>query len=145
MNLAEIRQAVADSVADVAGVRPYAYVPDFKAAGQADVVVVDADDSGYIDSYQEAFRNGLAMVKLRLTVYVQASSDRTASIRMDELLSSGTGESRSLIDAVMADVTLGGLSGGVCVDRADAPRFETVGEARMLVCDVYMRVPAGRL
>ena len=142
MNLDNIVQEIADLIADtVPTVRVFTYPPDQLPVGVADAVFLDLGEV----NYQEAFAAGLAMVDVTATVTVQMSDPAAAHKRMRELLSSGTGEDRSVVDAVMAGRTLDGLSGGMVLDRADPARVEIDGEARRLVCDLHMRIPAGRL
>lgn len=142
MNLSELATAIAELIKDsVSTVRVENHQPDQLAVGVADAVYLSLSS---VD-YQEAFNNGLAMVEYTATVVVPAQDMRSAHIRMMDLLSSGAGENRSIIDAVMDARTLGGLTGGLCVDRMSDLRVENDGEARRLVCDLTMRVPAGRL
>lgn len=142
MNLSDLATAICDAITDtVPTVRVEPHQPDQLPVGVADAVFLSLSN---VD-YQEAFSNGLAMVEYTATVVVPAQDMRSAHLRMMDLLSSGTGESRSIIDAVMDARTLGGLTGGLCVDRMSDLRVENDGEARRLVCDLTMRIPAGRL
>lgn len=142
MNLSELATAVKDLIEDsVPNVRAFDYRPDQLPVGTADAVFLQLDSI----KYQEAFNNGLALVYFMATVTVPYSDARSGHLRMMDLLSSGTGETRSIIDAVMeARLSAGPLS-GMCVDEMTDFRVENDGEARRLVCDLTMRVPAGRL
>lgn len=142
MNLAEIATAIAEAIKDsVSTVRVENHQPDQLPVGVADAIYLSVSTI----EYQEAFANGSATVEFTATVVVPAQDMRSAHIRMMDLLSSGTGESRSIIDSIMEDRTLGGLTRGMSVDRMSDLRVENDGDARRLVCDLYMRVPAGRL
>ena len=140
MRLADIREAVAERVATVSGVRAVAYAPDQIPAGAASVVIV-TPGAPYID-YHEAFAGGLAVVNLTLSPWVQLVEPRAAMARLDELLSSGVGASSSLIDALMgSDRTLGGVCADLIVDDASNVRGEqSVDGARYLSCDLSLRV-----
>lgn len=145
MNLALVRAALADLVGNVPNIRVFDYRPDAIPVGVADAVTIEPETAGDYVEYQAAFNAGLGWANYQLTVWVPASDLRSAHMRMDELLSSGTGLTRSIIDAVMADRTLGGVTGGMVVDRADPPRLEETEGGRRLVCDLHLRVPLGRL
>lgn len=144
MNLTALRTALAAAVGEVPGLRAYAYEIDAIPAGEADVAVVSIGEQG-ID-YQQAFRGGLAIIDMNVDLYVQASSERAASERMDALLSSGSGEARSVIDAIAANRTLGGLCGGLVVMSASKP--DQVGDGtnqqRRLTSQLSIRIPVGR-
>ncbi len=146
MNINEVRQAIVETLAAVNGLRPYAYVPDAIPAGDADVAMVDIDDEG-ID-YQQAFRGGTALLYLSVELSVPMSSERAATERMDGLLSSGTGSSRSVIDALHANRTLGGLTGGFVVRSASKPVVvgDPVGRnSRRMNATLHLTIPIGRL
>lgn len=142
MDVDEVCVMLADQIAgDVPSLAVLPYPPDQIPAGVADFAYVEVDG---VD-YWEAFSNGLAFLRLQLTVNVQLVDPRSAHTRIRDLLSSGTGETRSIIDAVMADRTVGGLTGGMIVDTATRPHVESDGEQRRLVSELTMRIPIGRL
>jgi hypothetical protein len=146
VNITTVRQAVAETLAGVTGLRPYAYDPDTIPAGDADVAVVHIDDEG-ID-YYEAFRGGTALLYLSVELSVPMSSDRAATERMDSLLSSGAGASRSVIDALQKNRTLGGLTGGFVVRSASKPFVvgdAVGGNSRRLNATLHLTIPIGRL
>lgn len=145
MNLTDIKAAIAERLKDVDGVRPYVYPIEEPPAGVGDVVAV-RDDEPYID-YQQSFKGGLAYVFLVLRLHVQASDLRSAYLRRDALLSSGTGEARSIIDALMlGDRTLGGACGDIVVDRVDNIDLDSLTTGtRALTADIGLRVLVGRL
>ncbi len=144
MNVTALRLAVAQALAEVPGLRAYAYEIDAIPAGEADVAVVSIGGPG-ID-YQQAFKGGMAVLHLDVELYVQGSSDRAASERMDALLSSGAGETRSVIDAIHRNRTLGGLCGGLVVDSATKPEpaGDGTNNVRRFVSTLTVRVPVGR-
>lgn len=145
MNVTDIRRAVADALSTVEGLRVFAYEPDSVPTGDADVAYVTHADEGI--SYQEAFHGGLAMIGLAVELSVQMSSERSATERMDALLSSGAGETRSVIDALGVNRTLGGLTGGLVVVSASRPTSDgdAIAAQRRLNCSLLVRIPIGRL
>lgn len=144
MNLADLRVALADRISTIPNVQGIAYPPDAIAAGNNSWVSV-APSQDYID-FHTAFAKGLAIVRFVLTVWVPMNDPRSAFNRVDALLSSGTGEAKSLIDALMdEDRTYGGLCSDVVVDQASNVRAELgQSEARYLCADVDLRVYVGR-
>lgn len=145
MILADIREAIAERVATVPGVRAIPYPPDSIPTGTGVVVIVQPDGT-YVD-YHQAFARGLAVVNVTLTPWVQFTDARSAFGRMDALLSSSSSNAdQSLIDALMTvDRTLGGVCSDVIVDNASNLRAETVADgARYLCADISMRVMVGR-
>lgn len=62
--------------------------------------------------------NGLHEVRFLLTID-PAGNDRSAVRRLDEYLSVGTGNGRSVIDALLSDVSLGGIAQTLRVDGFD--------------------------
>ena len=144
MDLRAIREAISERIATVPGVRPVAFAPDTVSTGNAVLVVVGHGDP-YVN-YHEAFNKGLAMVNMTLSPYVPMNDPRSAFAVLDELVSSGTGSPRSLIDALMdSDRTLGGVCSDLVVD--DASNVQTIEPAagvRFLSCDLAIRIPVGR-
>jgi hypothetical protein len=144
VNLTDIREAVAQRLSTVPGVRPIAYPADSIPTGSATVVTVQPD-SGWVD-YHEAFAKGLGITRLQLTAWVQASDMRAAMGRLDALASSGSGCDSSLADALMdRDRTLGGVCHDLVVDNVSGPRSELLADgARYLCADWSVRIYAGR-
>ena len=144
MNLPDIVEAIKVRLEDVDGVRPYAYQLDTIPAGQGDVVMVTPAPT--LIDYQQALKGGLAYVNLTLLVFIQMTDPRSAYLRLYELASSGTGESRSLIDALMiGDRTFGGVQGDVVVDDLSNVRGEQFDGGRYLTAEIGVRVLVGRL
>lgn len=144
MDLRAIREAVADRLATVPGVRPSPFPPDSISSGGATLVVL-APAEQYV-SYQEAFAKGLAVVRLVVSPYIPMADPRSAFAELDALLSSGTGESRSLIDALMdTDRSLGAVVGDVVLESVENVQALTVAEgARYLTADLSIRILVGR-
>jgi len=72
-------------------------------------VVLELDDPpAYFGTFGA---NGVARVRMRLTID-PGGVDQSAVIRLDDLLSVGTGNNSSVIDALMVDQTFGGVLQG---------------------------------
>lgn len=87
-------------------------------------ITVEADPGDYIDYWVTFGSAGLSTVRFVLVVECGALNDagfadESARRRMDDFLSVGTSNGASVIDAVMADRTLGDL-----VDTCHIPRAE---------------------
>jgi len=144
MNLQAIREGLANAIANVDGVRAFAWPAEQVPTGQASVVTV-TPASSWVD-YFRAFSKGLAEVRYDLTVWVQASDIRAAMARLDALCSSEAGAVRSIPDALMdGDRTLGGACADLIVDSVSNVRTESFGDgARALCADLSVRVYVGR-
>jgi hypothetical protein len=147
MDLRAIREAVAERLATVPGVRAFAYPPDQTPTGTA-VAVVVAPGENYVQ-WHESFKgsNKLGMVGLIVTPYVQMSDARSAWATLDELLSTGSAHPRSIVDALLYadDKTLGGVCETVGVDDVTNVQVLTVAEgARYLTADLPVTIYARR-
>lgn len=83
----------------------YALVPP--ATPQFPCVIVRANEQfvTYFDTFGD---NRLCDVQLELLVMHQGTSDEDSQIAVLDMLSAGAGKTNSVIDALMADQTLGG-------------------------------------
>lgn len=109
VDLTTIRDAMATRIGTVTGVRAYARMPGpIVTSSEANTAVIVMPDPETYVSYWDAFKGGLATVNLRLEIVCQLADFGAAQKRVDELMSAGTGTTRSLLDAVQADRTLGG-------------------------------------
>jgi hypothetical protein len=145
MNLVDICEAIAERLRDVDGLRPEAYQLDSPPAGNGDVIMVTPGPT--LVEFQRAMSGGLAYVNLSLLVFIQMTDTRSAFLRLNDLMSSGTGETRSVIDALMlGDRTFGGVCGDIVVDDVSNVRAEIVADgARYLTAEFNVRVFVGRL
>lgn len=145
MNLTAIRQGLADLCDTVPGVRAYAEFPDTVAtssSGQTAVVVVPGDP--YVEDYVEVMSRGLATARFRVAIVCQRASIEAAQRRVDELLSSGTAESRSLVDVLLTNTPLDGVWHHVYVESATGVGDRTVGDVDYFGADLNVVVRAGR-
>lgn len=151
MDLRAIREAVAERLATVPGVRPYAFPADQVATSIDGVgVAVSTGAESYVD-YAESFGpSRTEHVFLTLSVYVPYVDPKSAYNTLDELLSTGTATSRSLVDALMYDAsppdrTLGGVCADLVVDGVENVQVLSIESgARYLVADVPVRIIAKR-
>ncbi|MGE0126443.1 MAG: hypothetical protein AB7U25_26230 [Vicinamibacterales bacterium] len=147
MNVREILERVVEALDTVDGLDAHPHRMSTVVAGGNDVAAVRLGPAGI--EYQAALRGGLAELEVVVELNVQASDDAAAYLRMADLLSGGTGEERSVIDALeaayLADQPSGPLA-GAAVLTASEPRFEeaTAGTPRLLVSDITLYVPISR-
>lgn len=150
MNLREILERVVEALDTVDGLDAHPHRMTTVVAGGNDVAAVRVGPGGI--NYQAALRAGLAEVEVVVELNVQASDDAAAYLRMVDLLSGGTGEDRSVIDALEAayleDTALApqGPLAGLAVSSATEPRYEeaTAGTPRLLVSELSLYVPITR-
>ena len=158
MNLGEIRAAIADLLNTIPGVRAYPYRRDNYATATGDgntaIMVVPGDP--YVDYYGEnatmtgAALGGQSDVRLMLQVRVPRVSEEAAQIRLDELISTGTGEARSIYDTLRPNdhepQTLAGLIEGLGVISARVGIVEDTADGLSYVgADIDLQMTARRV
>jgi hypothetical protein len=82
-------------------------------------VTVHSDPSGYISYWGTFGPNGDADILLRLKIEVDAGDLASVCIKIADYLSVGTDNGSSIVDAVMADRTLGGVVGDCVILTAE--------------------------
>jgi hypothetical protein len=146
MNLTDVRQAIADQLGSIDGVRVYATQPDQLAVPAGGAIVVQPA-AAYVD-YVQAMSGGLSELRYTLLVVAARTSERSAQARLDELLSAGLGETRSVYDALKPNddpQTLGGVVQDVGLMTASAPTALEAGEVTYLAAEIDIRVLVRRL
>jgi hypothetical protein len=99
-------------------------------------VVIEPDIGDYID-YWVTQGGPVGLARVRLVIVIEAdNADEHARRRLDDFLSVGQGNGSSIVDAVMSDVTLGGLV-DTCHIRA-AQVNDTIAIARLAI-EVHVR------
>lgn len=121
LTLRDIREALATQIRDAVAepTNVYAYRVDNP---QPPYIIVDPD-AEYLDYFAGGTFGSAGMSKARFSLEINPASNDTesAGIALDDYLSAGTGNPSSVIDAIMANPTLG-LTGctvhefGVLVD-----------------------------
>lgn len=108
LTLKGIREALAEQIADglARQVNCYPYEVDDPALPY---VIVKPSSGTYVGYFASFGPSGVADVMFDLEVAVVAADAISMGIAMDDLLSSGTGNNSSLVDAIHEDRTLGGL------------------------------------
>lgn len=140
MNVLEALEALAEALDPVDGLDAHPWRMRTVVAGANDVAAVALDRVEDLD-YQHAMSGGLGVVHFEIELNVLAAEDASAYRRMAELLSSGAGEDRSVIDALdtarRADraLTPAGPLAGLVVQTATPPVFNdaTNGTPSLLV------------
>ena len=110
LTLSTIREAIETKLnANLAGGPQRQVTIDAHGDGApAPVIRLELQQSDPIDYWLTMTGNGVAEVRFDLIVDV-ANVDQSSVIRLDKYLSVGTGNGASIIDALMADKTLGGV------------------------------------
>ena len=116
--LADIHNALADQIR--VGIDRQTNVYPFpNGSYNTPAVTVHSDPSGYISYWGTFGPNGDADILLRLKIEVDAADVESMCIKIADYLSVGTGNDSSIVDAVMADRTLGGVVGDCVILTAE--------------------------
>ena len=100
MSISTIRDGLATNLATISGLRTKADIPDNPSPP---VAVVSLNSV----SYDQAFKQGLALYNFTITVIVGRVSERTAQARLNAYASTGAG---GVKNAIQSDKTLGGAA-----------------------------------
>jgi hypothetical protein len=112
--------------ANVVGLRVYTWA---SASISTPAIVVTTGDPFL--SYHVANAKGLVEARFDLTILVGRASEIRSQELLDEYLSAGTGASKSIIDALESDRTLGGSVSDCIVTEASAYFTTDAGEASL--------------
>ena len=87
-------------------------------------ITIESDPGDFLDYWLTGTSAGLATVRLVMVLEAGALNDdgfadESSRRRVDDFLSCGTGNASSIIDAVMADVSLGGVVATCHIPRAE--------------------------
>lgn len=147
MNLTDIRSALAEHLqVNIPGVRAFAEWRMTIPTGTDVTALVVRPAEDYVQ-YLDAMSRGLATVRVLVTAVVPMSDAVSAQRRLDELLSSGTGEVASIWDALRptgAPQTLGGLVSDLLPISAGAPGELTIDGIDYLAADVEIEIKVVR-
>jgi hypothetical protein len=118
--LSEIREALASTIR--AGIGRQTTVYAYPVEDPAPPAVTIEPDATYVDYWSSMGGRGLSIIRFVLVLEPAGNDLPSALRRLDDYLSLGTGNTSSLVGAVMADRTLG-LTGCDCtlVDCAVDP------------------------
>lgn len=83
-------------------------------------ITIEPDSGDFVDYFQTMGATGLSALRLVLVMNPGPSTDaQSMFIRLYDYLSAGTGNRSSVVDAVMADKSLGGVVDSCTVLRAE--------------------------
>ena len=139
MDLQAIRTGIVATLKPLDGLTVYKSVP---GSINAPAVVIHSGDD--FITYHETMGKNLCSIRLDLTVLVARVDDARALEALDGYLSSGTGVTRSLIDALDADPTLGGSVDTFVVESANGPFINTDGGANLAAATLSLTLYASR-
>lgn len=141
MNLGEIRQAIADKLADIADVRPLALLPNTPQWGTQTMIVVQPDDP-YVTYTEGAGRVNQNVVMFRLICLpLPGKGAERVQAELDELLSCGSTEPRSIRTVLGADVSAGGTACALSILSASIRTYR-IGESDVTGAEVQVKVLA---
>lgn len=127
MDLVAIRQGLADDLSSIPGVALFPSIPDGLPVGANDALVIQPDPSVYVE-YQPV--NGLVnmnKVHMLVTIIVASTDWPTAQRRIDELLSCGTDQPRSIRTNLASHISAGGAACQVIPQSASVSRIDIAG------------------
>ena len=124
MNLSTIRTGIKTTLeASLTTVRVYKTAT---ASISAPAIIITTGPN-FIE-YQSANAAGLSEIELKLTVLVPRQDEARAQEALDDYLSSGTGATKSIIDALALDKTLDGSVSTSVVTEASAYFITDIGD-----------------
>jgi hypothetical protein len=128
VNLAAIRQGIADKLSEIADVRVLAALPDQPQWGVQPMVIVLPDDP-YVTYTEGSGRVNQNEVRIRLVVLPMPSAGAVrVQQQIDDLLSCGTTEPRSIRSKLGEDVSAGGTACALSVLSASVRVFPIAGQ-----------------
>lgn len=110
MDLAAIRQGLADALAELPGVSTFDQIPDTLPVGRNDCLVIQPDSGDYV---RYSAVNGMTnqnQVFMVVTIITQSTDWGTAQRRIDELLSCGSDQPRSIRTKLASNISAGGTA-----------------------------------
>ena len=125
MSISTIRDGLATNLATISGLRTKADIPDNPSPP---VAVVSLNTV----SYDQAFKQGLALYNFTITVIVGRVSERTAQSRLNAYASTGAG---GVKHAIESDKTLGGEAFDVRMQELTNIGAITLGEQSYLAAE----------
>ena len=125
MSISTIRDGLATNLATISGLRTKADIPDNPSPP---VAVVSLNSV----SYDQAFKQGLALYNFTITVIVGRVSERTAQSRLNAYASTGAG---GVKHAIESDKTLGGEAFDVRMQELTNIGAITLGEQSYLAAE----------
>ncbi len=132
MSITNIRNGLATNLATISGLRTKADIPDNPSPPIAAVSLNSI-------SYDEAFKQGLALYNFTVTVIVGRVSERTAQSRLNAFASTGSG---GVKNAIESDKTLGGAAFDVRMQELTNIGAITLGEQSYLAAEFSVVVYA---
>jgi len=132
MSISLIRQALADNLATISGLRTAAEVPDLPNPPIAIVALRSV-------TYDGAFNKGMTNYNFAVTVIVGRAAEREAQRRLDAYISTGD---TSIKGAVESDSTLGGYAFDCRVVSMDSVGSLNISDTTYLAADFTVAVIA---
>lgn len=130
MTITSMREALADNLATISGIRTYADIPDNPMMPAAVVQLSSV-------SYDQAFNKGLTEYGFVITAVFGRLATKQAQKNLDALISTGD---RSLKSAVESDRTLDGEAFDVRVSEMTNLTSVTIGDITYLSADFAVTV-----
>ena len=141
MNLREIREGVAGLLDEIEGCNVYASIPEALAASGVTALVVAPGDP-YVQYTEGSGRINENEIRMRVVVIPpQQSGARNIMDEIDDLLSCGTSEPRSIRSTLGASVSANGTACALSILQAQV-RTITINEFANVVGEVELKIMA---
>jgi len=124
LELAAIRTALVDKIRATVARDVNVYPYPLQNPNLPSVTVTAGGSGGYIDYQVTSGTSPVCDVYFTVTVVATAADEVSPQIVVDDLLSAGTGQGSSLIDALIADRTLGAVVQNLHIGTASTPRTQ---------------------
>lgn len=140
VDLAAIRQGLADVIQSETGLRMSAYEPAVPNTPCGWVTT----GNPFMSEPHEAFKDGLCEIQLSVRVVGgEAAGIERAQAALDQYMGSGTGQTQSVLDAIYSDTSFGGAisAGNVrVIEVGGVQQVELLGGILMVGFDIPLRI-----
>lgn len=116
LDLAAQRDAIKTRLATISGLSVADVAVDSVTPPAA--IIVPDDSAGQVD-YHQSFGKGLTTIPWRILILLGRDTPGPSQDLLDSYLGSGTGQTRSVFDALNSDPTLGGVAEHLLVKGFD--------------------------
>lgn len=139
MNVGAIRDGLKARLATVPGLKAYDTIPEDVVLPAAVVV----PDEPFI-TYNLTINRGNVTLFFRVTLLASRTAIAEGQDRLDAYLSTGANETKSAVDALYGDPTLGGAASSLVVTRVEDYGTAEIAGVQCLKADLMVEVHATR-
>lgn len=134
MNLTAIREAFAAQIKNNVSAEINVY-PYRRSSLNPPYVVIDGSTDNYLQFHATWARNGVHEIEFVLEIRATGAGENSGPL-IDSLLSYGTDQPSSIIEALRADRTLGGVVANTVVSTGQGPVIDDTGATAFLAVTI---------